>query len=194
VSTIVLVCSIWFWSRYRLRFYFAFCFSLVGGEIFFLAQDNHISTSGGVKKALENVQAYLKKVAEKEEKKSKKSSVIPIVVEARTIDEVKECLKIGIMDRILLDNMIKFDSKTGQVEASKLKEAVAVIKEYNQTSKKKIATEASGNISIKTARAAAECGVDFISCGGLTHSVTALDISLKIRQSSSSNYISYSKL
>jgi len=95
-------------------------------------------------------------------------------VEARTLDEVKEVLEVhgGSVDRVLLDNMVKVKDG-GIVDTSLLQEAVKVI---NGT----IPTEASGNVTLATVPAIAKTGVDFISCGGLTHSVIALDISLKI--------------
>jgi len=89
------------------------------------------------------------------------SFVRKIEVETETLDMVREALEAGA-DIIMLDNM---DCET-------MKEAVKMIG-------KKAVTEASGNVSLKTVRAIAETGVSYISCGALTHSVKALDISLK---------------
>ncbi|MHC1721001.1 MAG: carboxylating nicotinate-nucleotide diphosphorylase [Clostridiaceae bacterium] len=89
------------------------------------------------------------------------SFVRKIEVETETLDMVREALKAGA-DIIMLDNM---DCET-------MKEAVKIIGS-------RAVTEASGNVSLKTIRAVAETGVRYISCGALTHSVKALDISLK---------------
>jgi len=89
------------------------------------------------------------------------SFVRKIEVETETLDMVRQALEAGA-DIIMLDNM---DCET-------MKEAVRIIG-------KRAITEASGNVSLKTVRAIAETGVDYISCGALTHSVKAIDISLK---------------
>jgi len=85
-----------------------------------------------------------------------------IEVEAATIDDVKEALNFKI-DFIMLDNM-----------------SIDLMKEAVDLCKGKVLTEASGNISLHNIREVAETGVDFISVGELTHSVDALDISMKI--------------
>ena len=87
---------------------------------------------------------------------------LKIIVEARDLEEVKEILDAGGVYRILLDNF-SFDQT---------KEAVSLI--GNKT-----LTESSGNINEKTIKKYAECGVDFISSGALTHSVYNMDLSLK---------------
>jgi nicotinate-nucleotide pyrophosphorylase (carboxylating) len=87
---------------------------------------------------------------------------LKIIVEARNLDEVQEILQAGGVYRILLDN---FDFET-------TRKAVALIGNS-------CLTESSGNINEKTLRAYAECGVNYISSGALTHSVHNLDLSLK---------------
>ena len=87
---------------------------------------------------------------------------LEIIVEARSLEEVKEILNEGGIKRILLDN---FNYKT-------TKEAVKIVG-------KKCQTESSGGITEKTISEYAKCGVDFISVGALTHSVLNFDLSLK---------------
>ena len=87
---------------------------------------------------------------------------LKIEVEARDLDEVKEILRVGGIQRIMLDNFSFEDIRT----------AVALIGD-------KAETEASGGITLDTLRNYAECGVDFISVGALTHSVHNMDLSLK---------------
>ena len=118
-----------------------------------LLKDNHIDVAGGISSAVENTINYL------EEKKKK----LLIEVETRNLKEVQEALNTGVVKVILLDNM-----SVGQ-----LKEAVNLIKG-------KCKTEASGGITEANLRSVAECGVDYISMGALTHSVKSLDLSLKI--------------
>ncbi len=117
-----------------------------------MLKDNHNDYAGGISAAVERTAQYLKD----------KGLKLKVEVETRNLDEVKEALDTGKVDRIMLDN---FD-----VEA--LKEAVSFIGH-------RVETEASGGITENTIRAYAETGVDFISVGALTHSVKALDISLK---------------
>ncbi|CAH2214286.1 carboxylating nicotinate-nucleotide diphosphorylase [Tepidibacter aestuarii] len=93
--------------------------------------------------------------------KENTSFVRKVEVEVESIEEVKEALEAGA-DIIMLDNM----------SIENMKEAVKIID-------KKAITEASGNVSIDKIRSIAETGVDYISCGALTHSVKALDISMK---------------
>ncbi|HCS20410.1 MAG TPA: carboxylating nicotinate-nucleotide diphosphorylase [Bacteroidetes bacterium] len=117
-----------------------------------MLKDNHNDYAGGISAAVNRTALYLKE----------KGLNLKVEVETRNLDEVKEALNTGKVDRIMLDN---FD-----VDA--LKEAVAFIDH-------RVETEASGGITESTIRAYAETGVDFISVGALTHSVKALDISLK---------------
>lgn len=118
-----------------------------------MLKDNHIDMAGGIENAIKNTKAYL----EKENRKLK------IEVETRTLEEVKAVLRTGGVDVIMLDNM----------SIKEMKEAVAEINN-------KCKTEASGGITENTLRAVADCGVDYISIGALTHSVKSLDLSLKV--------------
>lgn len=117
-----------------------------------MLKDNHIDFCGGVTKAILKTQQYLKD----------KKLDLKIIVEARSLDEIKEILNIGGIHRILIDN---FDYE-------KTCEAVKLIGNQCQT-------ESSGGINLETARKYAECGVDYISSGALTHSVYNMDLSLK---------------
>ncbi len=117
-----------------------------------LIKDNHVDYAGGTAKAISAARAYL----------NSKNLNIPIEIEVRNLDEVKEVLSGEAVDRILLDNFT-FD---------KLKEAVALING-------RFITEASGGITEQNVLEYARCGVDFVSMGALTHSVKSLDMSLK---------------
>ncbi|MBV8389028.1 MAG: carboxylating nicotinate-nucleotide diphosphorylase [Mucilaginibacter sp.] len=117
-----------------------------------LIKDNHVDYSGGIKQALENTKNYLQKTGKK----------LAIEIEVRNLDELQQVLDEGGVDRILLDNF-NFDD---------LRKAVTMIGG-------KFDTEASGGITIENIRQYAECGVDYISVGALTHSVKSLDLSLK---------------
>jgi len=105
----------------------------------------------------------------------------PMEVETRTLEELREVLDIldsspesGIT-RIMLDNMTKKDANAEfGLDVRMLEEAMALIGD------RKVETEASGNVTLATVKAIAKTGVQFCSCGALTHSVTALDISLNI--------------
>ena len=117
-----------------------------------MLKDNHIDFAGGIENAITKTKSYL----------SQNNLDLKIIVEARSLDEVGQILKAGNIHRILLDN---FDFEM-------TKEAVALIGNECQT-------ESSGNINEKTIRSYAECGVDYISSGALTHSVYNMDLSLK---------------
>jgi nicotinate-nucleotide pyrophosphorylase (carboxylating) len=117
-----------------------------------LIKDNHVDYSGGIRQAIENTQQYL-------QKKHKK---LAIEIEVRNLDELEQVLHTGGVDRILLDNFNFTD----------LREAVKRIGG-------RFITEASGGITADNIRDYAECGVDYISVGALTHSVRSLDLSLK---------------
>lgn len=117
-----------------------------------MLKDNHIDMAGGVQAAINNTKAYLKQNGKN----------LPIEVETRTLEEVKEVLAAGGVDVIMLDNM----------SVEMMKKAVALIDGKSQT-------EASGGITESTLRSVAETGVDYISVGALTHSVKSLDLSLK---------------
>lgn len=117
-----------------------------------MLKDNHIDFAGGIAKAVTRTQAYLKE----------NNLSLQIEVETRSLAEVEEVLQIGGVDYILLDNM---DPATLR----------AAVKRING----QIKTEASGGITAENLVEIAECGVDFISMGALTHSVSSLDLSLK---------------
>ncbi|MCB0424674.1 MAG: carboxylating nicotinate-nucleotide diphosphorylase [Mangrovimonas sp.] len=117
-----------------------------------MLKDNHIDFAGGIAKAIDKTKAYLKDTGRD----------LKIIVEARDLDEVKEILQSDGVYRILLDNFNYEDTKL----------AVKLING-------KCLTESSGGITEETARKYAECGVDFISSGALTHSVYNMDLSLK---------------
>jgi len=117
-----------------------------------MLKDNHIDFAGGITKAIQKTNDYLKA----------NSLDLKIIVEARNLDEVREILESQNIHRILLDN---FDYDTTRT-------AVALIGTQCQT-------ESSGNINEKTIRSYAECGVNYISSGALTHSVYNMDLSLK---------------
>ena len=117
-----------------------------------MLKDNHIDFAGGITKAIGKVQKYLKE----------KNLDLRIEVEARDMDEVKEIISIGGIHRIMLDNFTPAETSI----------AVKYINGVYET-------ESSGGITDKTIRSYAECGVDFISVGALTHSVHNMDLSLK---------------
>ena len=102
-------------------------------------------------------------------------------VEARTLDEVREVLALldsnpdCMVTRVMLDNMARRDEASpAGLDVSLLRQTVALV------GQRRVETEASGNVTLAAVRVIAETGVQFISCGALTHSVTALDISLNI--------------
>jgi len=117
-----------------------------------MLKDNHIDFAGGIKEAIIKTNEYLEK--------NKLS--LKIEIETRNLEEVRQVLSIGKIHRIMLDNFSFED----------LKEAVKLIDG-------KYETEASGGITEKTLLKYAQCGVDFISSGALTHSVSNMDFSLK---------------
>ncbi|XP_024027582.1 nicotinate-nucleotide pyrophosphorylase [carboxylating], chloroplastic isoform X2 [Morus notabilis] len=132
-----------------------------------LIKDNHISAAGGVTNAVRAVYMYLEKNNLKME----------VEVETRTLDEVHEVLNYASqtktsLTRIMLDNMV-VPLPNGDVDVSMLKEAVKLING-------RFETEASGNVTLETVHRIGGTGVTYISSGALTHSVKALDISLKI--------------
>lgn len=117
-----------------------------------MIKDNHIDYAGGIEEAITMADEYRKN----------QGLNISLEIEARNLQEVDKILSVGLIDRIMLDNFSFED----------LRSAVAQIPDQ-------IETEASGGITIENVRQYAECGVDFISMGALTHSVSSLDISLK---------------
>jgi nicotinate-nucleotide pyrophosphorylase (carboxylating) len=117
-----------------------------------MIKDNHIDFAGGITQAIIKTKQYL----------AVNKLDIKIIVEARSIEEIKEILSNVGVYRILIDNFNYEDTK----------KAVALIGDT-------CLTESSGGINEKTIRKYAACGVDFISSGALTHSVYNLDLSLK---------------
>lgn len=117
-----------------------------------LLKDNHVDFAGGIENAIQRAQDYLKA----------KGKNLKIEIEVRSLQELEQVMNIGGVDRIMLDN---FDLKT-------TREAVKRIDGMYET-------ESSGGITFSTLRQYAECGVDYISVGALTHSVKSLDISFK---------------
>jgi nicotinate-nucleotide pyrophosphorylase (carboxylating) len=117
-----------------------------------MLKDNHIDFAGGIPQAIQKTKEYLNAT----------NRDLKIIVEARNLDEVAQILTAGGVYRILLDN---FDYET-------TKNAVKLIGDQ-------CLTESSGNINEKTIRNYAECGVNYISSGALTHSIYNLDLSLK---------------
>jgi nicotinate-nucleotide pyrophosphorylase (carboxylating) len=117
-----------------------------------MLKDNHIDFAGGIQNAIINTKTYL----------NNKGLDLKIEVETRTLDEVQEVLQVGGIDYIMLDNM----------DYATMREAVKMVGG-------RYPLEASGGISEDNLKDVAECGVDFISVGALTHQVQSLDISLK---------------
>lgn len=117
-----------------------------------ILKDNHIDFAGGITAAVEQTKAYL-------EAKGKR---IPIEVEVRSLDDVREVLRLDGVDRIMLDNF------TPELT----REAVDLIAGRCEI-------ESSGGITLDNLREYAACGVDFISVGALTHQIKSLDLSLK---------------
>jgi nicotinate-nucleotide pyrophosphorylase (carboxylating) len=117
-----------------------------------LIKDNHVDYSGGIANAIGNAKAYLQQ----------NNKQLDIEIEVRDFNELEQAMQAGGLQRILLDNFSIPDLKT----------AVAMIGD-------KFITEASGGITIQNVRSYAECGVNYISIGALTHSVKSLDLSLK---------------
>lgn len=117
-----------------------------------LIKDNHIDFAGGISKAIDAVETYQKKRKKK----------LEVEIEVRSLNDIKEVLKRGGVNRILIDNFSPADTK----------KAVKLING-------KYKTESSGGINEKTIRKYAKTGVDFISVGALTHHVSSLDLSLK---------------
>ncbi|XP_056164705.1 quinolinate phosphoribosyltransferase [decarboxylating] 1a isoform X2 [Syzygium oleosum] len=132
-----------------------------------MIKDNHISIAGGVTNAIRSVDVYLEQ----------RNLQMEVEVETRTLEEVKEVLNYASetntsLTRIMLDNMV-IPLSNGDVDVSMLQEAVGLING-------KFETEASGNVTLETVHKIGQTGVTYISSGALTHSVKALDISLKI--------------
>lgn len=117
-----------------------------------MLKDNHLDFAGGIEKAIQKTRKYL----------AEKHLDLKIEVEARNLAEVREIMRVGGIHRIMLDNFSFADTR----------EAVELIGG-------RVETESSGGITLESLRAYAECGVDFISVGALTHQIKSLDMSLK---------------
>lgn len=117
-----------------------------------LLKDNHVDFAGGIANAINGARRYCQE----------KGKNLKIEIEVRNFDELNEALACGGVDRIMLDNFSVEDTR----------KAVSIIAERAET-------ESSGGITFDTIRDYAECGVDFISVGALTHSVKSLDLSFK---------------
>jgi len=117
-----------------------------------MLKDNHIDYCGGIVNAIKKTNEYL----------AANNRNLKIVIEARSLDDVKLILETGKINRILLDNFSVADTK----------KAVDLINA-------RFETESSGGITLETIREYGECGVDYISVGHLTHHITSLDMSLK---------------
>jgi nicotinate-nucleotide pyrophosphorylase (carboxylating) len=117
-----------------------------------MLKDNHIDYAGGIKKAITRTRDYLERHNMK----------LRVEIEARDLTDVRTIISCGGVDRIMLDNFSTEDTRRAVEEISG-----------------RFETESSGGISLATVRAYAECGVDFISVGALTHKIKSLDMSLK---------------
>ena len=117
-----------------------------------MIKDNHIDFAGGIEEAITATHKYLQH----------NNKNLPIEIEARSIEDVEKIMKIGKVNRIMLDNF----------SPALLLKAVQLIKHQFET-------EASGGITLENIREYAETGVDFISVGALTHQIKSLDLSLK---------------
>ena len=120
-----------------------------------MLKDNHVDMAGGIRAAIENTKKYL----------AEKHKELRIEIETRNLKEVEEVLQVGGVNVIMLDNMSR----------EEMKKAVLMIG-------RRFKTEASGGITESNLRSVAECGVDYISVGALTHSVKSLDLSLKVEK------------
>lgn len=119
-----------------------------------MIKDNHIDFAGGIVNAIKRVNEYFQQ----------KRKNLKIEIEVRNFEELDEVLKTGNIDRIMLDNFSVEDTK----------KAVEIIAGRYET-------ESSGGITLDTVRDYAECGVDYVSVGALTHHIKSLDLSLKAK-------------
>ena len=117
-----------------------------------LLKDNHIDYAGGISNAINKTRDYLKR----------NNLNLKVEIEARSLEDVRTILSVGGVDRIMLDNF-------------SLKDTLIAVKEISG----RFEIESSGGIDLSTIRSYAECGVDFISVGALTHHIKSLDMSLK---------------
>lgn len=117
-----------------------------------MLKDNHIDYTGGIEKAIKKTNEYLKK----------NNKDLKIEIEARSMKDIEKILHFGGIDRIMLDNF-----------------SIAETRAAIEFISGRLETESSGGITLETIRSYAECGVDYISVGALTHHVKSLDMSLK---------------
>ncbi len=117
-----------------------------------MLKDNHIDFAGGIENAINKARTYLQKSGKN----------LDIEIEARNLDDVHKIIRVGGVQRIMLDNFSIPDTR----------KAVEIIAG-------KFETESSGDITLKNVREYAKCGVDYISVGALTHQIKSLDLSLK---------------
>ena len=136
----------------------------LGLDDMFLIKENHIAAAG----------AWRKHLGGRTDTAGNRNLPVLIEVETRTLDEVREVLHTGCADRILLDNMVDLPvgGRDRRVPASG---------QPRPSSTDGSLPKRPGNVTLDTVRAIAETGVQYISCGVLTHSVDALDISLQLR-------------
>lgn len=117
-----------------------------------LLKDNHVDFAGGIDKAISRAKNYCKE----------KNKNLKIEIEVRNLDELQQVINLGGVDRVMFDNFTpELTKKAVEMVAGRFE------------------TESSGGITFATLRQYAECGVDFISVGALTHSVKGLDLSFK---------------
>lgn len=128
------------------------CNHRIGLYDMILLKDNHVDFAGGIDKAITRAKEYCQA----------KGKNLKIEIEVRNFDEIRQVLAVGGVDRIMLDNFTPADTR----------KAVELIGGRYET-------ESSGGITFDTLRDYAECGVDYISVGALTHSVKSLDMSFK---------------
>lgn len=117
-----------------------------------LLKDNHIDFAGGIARALNGARAYLRE----------KHKDLKIEIEVRSLEDIDEVFAAGGADRIMFDNFT----------VEQTREAVGKVAGRAET-------ESSGGITLENLRAYAECGVDYVSVGALTHQIKSLDMSLK---------------
>lgn len=117
-----------------------------------LLKDNHIDFAGGIANALNDVRRYL----------AEQGRSLPIEIEVRSLEDIDEVFAAGGADRIMLDNF-----------------SVEMTRRAVEKIAGRCEIESSGGITLETMRAYAECGVDFVSVGALTHHISSLDMSLK---------------
>ncbi len=117
-----------------------------------MIKDNHIDFAGGIENAIQKIKEY----------KQEHRLDIPVEIEVRNMNELNQVLKTGFVNRIMLDNFTPEETR---------KAVELIAGEYE--------TESSGGITLDTIRAYAECGVDYVSVGELTHHIRSLDLSLK---------------